>query len=69
MSELPNGDDRAQDEESVENSLKDVSAAVLTASIADRQCYQHALLGRWSALDAKAKMEMFQFTVAVTSLR
>jgi chromosome partitioning protein len=44
--------------------LKDVSAAVLTASIADRQCYQHALLGGWSALDAKAKMEMFQFTVA-----
>ena len=50
-------------------SLKDVSAAVLTASIADRQCYQHALLGGWNALDDKAKMEMFQFTVAVTSLR
>src|SRR5271165_897708 len=50
-------------------SLKDVSAAVLTASITDRQSYQHALLGGWSALDAKAKIEMFQFTVAVTSLR
>jgi chromosome partitioning protein len=50
-------------------SLKDLSAAVLTASITDRQSYQHALLGGWSALDAKAKIEMFQFTVAVTSLR
>jgi chromosome partitioning protein len=50
-------------------SLKDVSVGVLTASITDRQSYQHALLGGWSALDAKAKIEMFQFTVAVTSLR
>ena len=50
-------------------SLKDVSADMLKASIADRQSYQHALLGGWSALDSKAKMEMFQFTVAVTSLR
>lgn len=55
--------------EAAPESLKEVSAAVLTASITDRQSYQHALLGGWSALDSKAKIEMFQFTVAVTSLR
>jgi hypothetical protein len=42
---------------------------VLSASIADRQSYQHALLGGWGALDTKAKLEMLQFTVAVSSLR
>jgi cellulose biosynthesis protein BcsQ len=50
-------------------SLKDVPATVLSASIADRQSYQHALLGGWGALDTKAKLEMLQFTVAVSSLR
>jgi hypothetical protein len=44
-------------------------AGILTASIADRQSYQHALLGGWSALDSKAKIELYQFTVAVTSLQ
>src|SRR4029077_2646298 len=47
----------------------DVPATVLSASIADRQSYQHALLGGWGALDTKAKLEMLQFTVAVSSLR
>jgi hypothetical protein len=50
------------------DSLKGMPAGVLTASIADRQSYQHALLGGWGALDSKAKIELYQFTVAVTSL-
>jgi len=50
-------------------SLKAMPAGILTASIADRQSYQHALLGGWSALDSKAKIELYQFTVAVTSLQ
>lgn len=51
------------------NSLNGVSVPILPASISDRHCYKHAWLGGWSALDAKAKIEMFQFTLAVTSLR
>lgn len=55
--------------EAVHQSLQGVSAPVLQITVGDRQSYQHALLGGWSALDAKAEREMFQFTVAVTSLR
>jgi cellulose biosynthesis protein BcsQ len=53
----------------VAESLKGTSAPVLPVTIAERQCYQHALLGGWAALDPKAEKEVLQFTVAVTSLR
>ena len=42
---------------------------ILPVTLGDRQSYQHALLGGWQALDAKAEKEMFQLTVAITSLR
>jgi chromosome partitioning protein len=53
----------------VANSLKGTSVPVLPVTVADRQSYQHALLGGWAALDPKAEKEVLQFTVAVTSLR
>lgn len=46
-----------------------ISEPVLPVTLADRQSYQHALLGGWNALDSKAQKELLQFTVAVTSLR
>ncbi|MDB6133928.1 MAG: hypothetical protein JWM59_2171 [Verrucomicrobiales bacterium] len=49
--------------------LSGLSVPVLPVSLADRQSYQHALLGGWNALDSKAQKELLQFTVAVTSLR
>ena len=55
--------------DAVRQSLEGVSAEILPVTLADRQSYQHALLGGWGALDAKAEKEMFQFTVAITSLR
>ena len=55
--------------EAAAESLKDVSAPILAVTIGDRQSYQHVMLGGWPALDAKAEKEIFQFTVAVSSLR
>jgi chromosome partitioning protein len=53
----------------VADSLKDVSAPVLSVTLGDRQSYQHALIGGWKALDPKAEKEALQFALAVTSLR
>lgn len=50
-------------------SLGGISTSILPVTLADRQSYQHALLGGWNALDSKAQKELFQFTIAVTSLR
>ena len=55
--------------EAVHRSLGGLSVPVLPVTLGDRQSYQHALLGGWKALDPRAEKEMFQFTVAVTSLR
>ena len=51
------------------DSLNGVAVPILPVALGDRQSYQHALLGGWQALDAKAEKEMFQLTVAITSLR
>ena len=53
----------------VADSLKGTSVPVLPVTVADRQSYQHVLLGGWGALDSKAEKEILQLTVAVTSLR
>ena len=55
--------------EAAHASLEGLSVPILSVTLGDRQSYQHALLGGWNALDSKAEKEMFQFTVAVTSLR
>ena len=55
--------------EAIHQSLGTVAEPILSVTLADRQSYQHAVLGGWEALDPKAEKEMFQFTVAVTSLR
>ena len=55
--------------DAVQQSLGHVAEAILPVTLADRQSYQHATLGGWDALDPKAEKEMFQLTVAVTSLR
>jgi chromosome partitioning protein len=55
--------------EAAPGNLEKLSAEILPTTLADRQSYQHALLGGWAALDSKAQTELFQFTIAVTSLR
>lgn len=50
-------------------SLQGVSEPVLPSTLSERQAYQHALLDGWSALDGRARSEVLQFTVAVTSIR
>ena len=48
--------------------LEGTSAPVLPVSLAERQCYQHAGVGGWAALDPRARQELLRFTVAVSSL-
>jgi chromosome partitioning protein len=50
-------------------SLKGTSVPTLPATLAERQSYQHALIGGWAALDPKAEREFLHFTVTVTTLR
>lgn len=55
--------------DAAQKSLSGTASQILPSTLADRQSYQHALLGGWGALDSKAQTELFQFTIAVTSLR
>ena len=55
--------------EASHESLNGTTVPILPVTLGDRQSYQHALLGGWAALDPKAEKEMFQLTVAITSLR
>ena len=53
----------------VEESAKQVSAPVLPVIVAARECYQHALVSGWKALDGTAREEVLQLTVAILSIR
>jgi chromosome partitioning protein len=53
----------------VAESLKGTSVPMLPAILAERQSYQHALVGGWAALDPKAEREFLHFTVTVTTLQ
>jgi chromosome partitioning protein len=53
----------------VHDSLEGTSAPTLATPIADRQSYQHLLLGGWGALDPKAVAEAFAFRDAVISVK
>jgi chromosome partitioning protein len=50
------------------NNLEGIGAPVLDAQLAERQSYQHAMLGGWSALDHKAREEAEAFRDAVILL-
>jgi cellulose biosynthesis protein BcsQ len=52
----------------IHDSLKQVSAPSLSVMISDRQCYKHAGVQGWKALDAAAREEVLQFAVALLSL-
>lgn len=52
----------------IHDSLKQVSAPPLPIMISDRQCYKHAGVQGWKALDAAAREEVLQFAVALLSL-
>ena len=53
---------------SVAENLEGTSAPVLPVSLSERQCYQHAGVGGWAALDPRARQELLRSTVVVSSL-
>ena len=53
----------------VHDSLEGTSAPTLAMPLADRQSYQHLLLGGWDALDPKAVAEALAFRDAVISVK
>jgi cellulose biosynthesis protein BcsQ len=50
------------------DNLTGVDAPILNAQLAERQSYQHAILGGWDAMDAKAKEEALALRDAVRAL-
>ena len=50
------------------DSLKQVSVPCLPVMINERECYKHAGVQGWKALDAAAREEVLQFAVALLSL-
>ncbi len=53
----------------VEESAKEVSAPTLPVMLSARECYQHALAQGWKALDAAAREEVLQLTIALLSFK
>jgi chromosome partitioning protein len=53
----------------VNENLEGTSVPVLPVALSERQCYQHAGVGGWAALDPRARQELLRFTVAVSSLK
>jgi chromosome partitioning protein len=49
----------------VADSARSLSIPALPVTISSRECYQHALARGWSALDAAAREEVLQLTVAL----
>lgn len=48
---------------------KRIGVEVLTATISRRQCYQHAALLGWRALDPAAREELFKMALELVSVR
>ena len=51
----------------VEESAKQLSVPVLSATLSARECYQHAVAQGWKALDGSARQEVLQLIVALLS--
>jgi cellulose biosynthesis protein BcsQ len=51
----------------VEESAKQLSVPVLSATLSARECYQHAVAQGWKALDSAARQEVLQLIVAMLS--
>ena len=52
----------------VDESAKQVGAAVIPVQLSARECYQHAVGQGWGALDAAAREEVLQLAVSLMSL-
>jgi hypothetical protein len=53
----------------VEDSAKQLSVPALTASLSNRECYQHAIGQGWKALDGAAREEVFRLAADVLALQ
>jgi hypothetical protein len=51
----------------VEESAKQLSVPVLSATLSARECHQHAVAQGWKALDSSARQEVLQLIVALLS--
>jgi chromosome partitioning protein len=51
----------------VDESAKQLSVPVLSATLSARECYQHAVASGWKALDSAARQEILQVIVALLS--
>jgi chromosome partitioning protein len=52
----------------VDESAKQIGAAVIPIHLSYRECYQHAIGQGWAALDATAREEVLQLAVSLMSL-
>jgi cellulose biosynthesis protein BcsQ len=52
----------------IRDNLTGVDAPILNAQLTERQSYQHAILGGWAAMDAKAKEEAMALCEAVRAV-
>lgn len=52
----------------VQESLKPIKQHILKTYLSDRQCYMHALVSGYGALDSKARHELTMFALNVSSL-
>jgi chromosome partitioning protein len=52
----------------VDESAKQVTIPALGPTLSARECYQHAIGQGWKALDAAAREEVLQLTIALLSL-
>jgi chromosome partitioning protein len=51
----------------LDETAKQLSVQPLSVNLAARECYQHAIVQGWKALDANAREEALQFAVALLS--
>ena len=53
----------------IEESARQLSVPSLTASLSNRECYQHAIGQGWKALDAPAREEVFRLATDVLAVK
>jgi chromosome partitioning protein len=53
----------------IEESVKDIEAPTLPVMLSARECYQHAVVQGWKALDVAAREEVLRLTLSLLSFK
>jgi chromosome partitioning protein len=53
----------------VEESVREIEAPTLPVMLSARECYQHAVVQGWKALDTSAREEVLQLTLSLLSFK